>query len=214
MSTFQKIDEQVKRETGGAAVYRGIYRTGAEGGPVLLRFMAACQALPTRIRELIADARKEGSAIRDKLEIALRGMELGEVEDFELFRPGAKNRASERPKKLEVGAPELAPGAQTRGGNRGALLEAAKLVPADVRIDDAETGEGRKSAIRSGDDPVCADRLRIALESLRHEFRMLYEIGGGIDHAWNEDLVVRYNCEHLDKIVPVMLVSWVGGLKQ
>ncbi len=107
MSTFQKVDEQVKRETGGAAVYRGIYRTAIEGGPVLLRFMAACQALPARIRELIADARKEGSAIRDKLEIALRGMELGEVEDFELFRPGAKNRVSERPKKLEVGAPDI-----------------------------------------------------------------------------------------------------------
>lgn len=99
ISSFEHIDEQIKRETGGAAVYRGLYRTNDAGRATTLRFMAACQSLPHRIREILTDARKEGLAIRDKLQIELPTLELGEIERIELFRPGAKNRASERPKK-------------------------------------------------------------------------------------------------------------------
>ncbi|MCC7386222.1 MAG: hypothetical protein IT384_30545 [Deltaproteobacteria bacterium] len=99
ISSFEHMDEQIKRETGGAAVYRGLYRSNDAGRAATLRFMAACQSLPHRIREILTDARKEGLAIRDKLQIELPTLELGEIERIELFRPGAKNRASERPKK-------------------------------------------------------------------------------------------------------------------
>lgn len=99
IATFDRIDEQIKRETGGAAVYRGIYKSAESGKPPILRFMAACQALPHRIREILADARKEGGAIRDKLQVELPQLELGDVERMELFRPGAKNRLSDRPRR-------------------------------------------------------------------------------------------------------------------
>lgn len=109
ISTFEKIDAEVKRETGGAAVYRGIYRSSEEGRPTLLRYMAACQALPQRMRDILAEARREGGAIRDKLQIEMPSLDLGEVGDFELFRPGAKNRASERPRRSQGGSRNSAP---------------------------------------------------------------------------------------------------------
>lgn len=108
ISTFEKIDAEVKRETGGAATYRGIYRTNDESRPTLLRYMCACQSLPQRMRDILADARREGGAIRDKLQVEVHSLDLGEVGDFELFRPGAKNRASERPRRA-VGRSSVPP---------------------------------------------------------------------------------------------------------
>ncbi|MFO0727325.1 MAG: hypothetical protein U1E65_26330 [Myxococcota bacterium] len=105
IATFDRIDEQIKRETGGAAVYRGIYKSSDSNKAPTLRYMAACQSLPHRIREILADAKKEGGAIRDKLQVELPSLELGDVERMELFRPGAKNRLSERPKKTPSAAP-------------------------------------------------------------------------------------------------------------
>lgn len=104
ISTFERIEQQLKLETNGAAIYRGIYRT-TEDRPPVLRFMGAFQGLPHRIREVLTDARKEGMQIRDKLQIELPTLELGEIERFELFRPSARNRASERPRKKRDSSP-------------------------------------------------------------------------------------------------------------
>jgi len=101
ISTFEKIDAEIKKETGGAAVYRGIYRTSEVGRPTLLRYMAACQQIPERMRDMLTEARREGGAIRDKLQTEMSSLDLGDLGDFDLFKPGAKNRASERPRRAQ-----------------------------------------------------------------------------------------------------------------
>lgn len=97
ISVFEAIDERLKAETGGAAIYRGIYQTESE--TTKLRMVAATRSLPHRIRELLAAAREEGSALQEKLQEQLPTLELGDIEGFELFRPEARNRASERPRR-------------------------------------------------------------------------------------------------------------------
>jgi cell division GTPase FtsZ len=105
IATFEQIDERLKKETGGAAIYRGIYRTNDPSAATTMRFMCACQSLPHRIREILADARKEGMAIREKLQIELPTLDLGEIERFELFRPGARSRHSDRPRRARTSQP-------------------------------------------------------------------------------------------------------------
>ena len=97
VSTFEAIDERLKADTGGAAVYRGIYCTPAE--TTTLRLLTTTRSLPHRIRELLAEARAEGLILQEKLAEQLPTLELGEIEAFELFRPEARNRASDRPRR-------------------------------------------------------------------------------------------------------------------
>lgn len=98
ISVMDEISEQLKKETEGGAVYGGIYRS-SEDGPPTVRLIAATQSLPHRMREILADAKREGSAIGEKLREELPTLELGEIEDFELFRQTPRMRASERPQK-------------------------------------------------------------------------------------------------------------------
>jgi cell division GTPase FtsZ len=100
ISAFERIHETLKRETGGAGVYQGIYRT-APGQPITLRMIAGTQALPLRIRELVAEAKREGQALGEKVREELPSLELGEVAGFELFR--TRSRPSERPRKANIG---------------------------------------------------------------------------------------------------------------
>ncbi len=98
ISVMDEISEVLKKETEGGAVYGGIYRSSEEGQPIV-RLIAATQSLPHRMREILADAKREGLAIGDKLREELPTLELGEIESFELFRQTPRMRASERPQK-------------------------------------------------------------------------------------------------------------------
>ncbi len=159
ISTFEKIDGEVKRETGGAAVYRGIYRSNEDGRPTLLRYMAACQSLPQRMRDILAEARREGGAIRDKLQVEMSSLDLGEVGDFELFRPGAKNRASERPRRSGGGRSSVPPSAiedlrvDIMRPNRPAQSPQVKRVTGRARpLTPASPGSGSSSSSSSSSD--------------------------------------------------------------
>jgi cell division GTPase FtsZ len=121
ISTFEEMDEQLKAQTGGAAIYHGIYRT-APGQPTVLRILAATQSLPHRIREVLADAKREGQVLGEKIREELPTLELGEISGFELFR--TNTRPSERPRR-----------AQHRGQRR----------PADL-VDDLASEIGSKRA--------------------------------------------------------------------
>lgn len=99
IGAFEEVEERLKAETQGAALYRGIYRTEGSKRPPLLRVIASTQSLPHRIREILSDAQREGLAIRDKLQEQLPTLELGELANLELFRPSARGRASERPRR-------------------------------------------------------------------------------------------------------------------
>jgi cell division GTPase FtsZ len=99
IGAFEEIEERLKSETQGAALYRGIYRTKTAKERPILRVIASTQSLPHRIREVLSDAQREGLAIRDKLQEQLPTLDLGELENLEFFRPSARGRPSERPRR-------------------------------------------------------------------------------------------------------------------
>src|SRR5665213_338741 len=88
----------------------------------------------------------------------------------------------------------------------------AKLQPAELGIDRAETSEGSKSAIATGDDALAPHQAGIADDPLRDQFRMLYIVGTRCDHARRQYLVVGkfLTRPHL----PFMLVTWIGAFQQ
>lgn len=132
ISVLDEINEHLKAETEGSAVYSGIYRSSEEG-QTTLRLICATQSLPHRIRQILADAKKEGSVLGEKLREELPTLELGEIEDFELFRQTPRTRASERPSKQPQGRPRQGPMTHSSQG----------------AIDDVIAAEGMKSPISS-----------------------------------------------------------------
>lgn len=93
---FERIHDALKRDTEGAAIYQGIYRS-ADATQVILRVVAVTQSLPERVRQLLMEAKQEGQALGAKVREELPGLDLGEVEDLDLFRTHA--RPSERPRR-------------------------------------------------------------------------------------------------------------------
>jgi cell division GTPase FtsZ len=91
---FEHINEQLKDETGGAAIHMGVYRTHEKQGSATLRLFCSSQALPDGIQEMVAQAKREGGQLRAKLQRGLSGLDLGEIEEYELFRtsPGTVRR--------------------------------------------------------------------------------------------------------------------------
>jgi cell division GTPase FtsZ len=111
---FEQIGEQLKDETRGGAVYIGVYRV--EGtSEATVRVLCSTQALPEGVQEMVSAARREGAQLREKLQKTLTGLDLGEIEEYELFRtsPGTiRRRVSETPAKK---APSRGASAQARG---------------------------------------------------------------------------------------------------
>ena len=67
-----------------------------------------------------------------------------------------------------------------------------------------------KAAVDACDHALAADDVGVAADALRHQPRMLDEVGGGIDHAGDQDLVVRDR--DLLQVLPFVIVARVGGL--
>jgi cell division GTPase FtsZ len=88
---FEQINEQLKDETGGAAIYMGVYKTLTPKPCATLRVFASSQSLPDGVQEMVTQAKREGGQLRAKLQRGLSGLELGEIEEYELLRSGAGN---------------------------------------------------------------------------------------------------------------------------
>src|SRR4030095_7075228 len=67
----------------------------------------------------------------------------------------------------------------------------AQLGPDDVGIDRRLAHPGAVSAIAAGDHVFAANELGVASNPLRHQIRMLDEIGFRFDHAGDQHLAVR-----------------------
>lgn len=96
---FEQIGEQLKDETRGGAVYIGVYRV-ENTSEATVRVLCSTQALPEGVQEMVSAARREGAQLREKLQKTLTGLDLGEIEEYELFRtsPGTiRRRVSESP---------------------------------------------------------------------------------------------------------------------
>jgi cell division GTPase FtsZ len=92
-SFFEKIGDQLKDETEGGAIYLGVYRND-NAQHATVRLVCASQSLPAGIREMVTAAKREGAQLRDKLQQTLTGLDLGEIEEYDLFRssPGSVRR--------------------------------------------------------------------------------------------------------------------------
>jgi cell division GTPase FtsZ len=115
-SFFEQISEQLKDETGGAAVHLGVYRS-KHADKATIRLVCSSQSLPEGVKEMVAAARREGAQIRDKMQQTLTGLDLGEIEEYELQRtsPGTVRR----PRITEQGSstPSAAPRRPYRPSN-------------------------------------------------------------------------------------------------
>src|ERR1700755_2536975 len=92
-----------------------------------------------------------------------------------------------------------------------ALAHGPELRPDDAGGDPFAPREGAKPAIRRSDDPLAvADRSHSLLDAARNHFRMFDEIAGRLDHARDQDHVLRERMLLEGRIF--MLVARVGEL--
>ncbi len=145
-SLFEQIAEQLKEQTGGAAVFLGTYRDDQAAGATL-RVVASSQTLPEGMREMVGAAKREGGQLRSKLDKSVARLDLAEIDQIQLFRSGAV--ASRRPR---VGAP--APSASSSASS-------ASLPPA--RLSEAPAISQERGSVGSA--------ARVAYEQLVREYR-------------------------------------------
>ena len=106
-SFFERLNEKLKDATGGAGVYLGVYRSRARGSLARLQFICSSRQLPDGILAMVNDARREGSTLRDKLQQALAPLEVGEIEDFDLFRTGVRTSPARKGRQRRPVLPDL-----------------------------------------------------------------------------------------------------------
>jgi cell division GTPase FtsZ len=133
-SFFEQISEQLKDETGGGAIYLGVYRDD-QAQQATVRLICSSQTLPEGVREMVSAARREGAQLRDKLAQTLTGLDLGEIEEYELFRssPGTirRPRIAEQPGAgaRKSGRPSAPPGERGASADRTSQQGAAASMP-------------------------------------------------------------------------------------
>ena len=93
---YEQLSEQLKDETGGGAIYLGVYRTekSPEGGAANLKMIASTQSLPEGVQAIVNDARREGGTLRDKLHRSMSTLDLGEIEEFDLFKTSMRGASA------------------------------------------------------------------------------------------------------------------------
>jgi cell division GTPase FtsZ len=113
-SFYEQLNEHLKDETGGGAIYMGVYRRdkATEGGAATMRMIISTQSLPEGVQAIVNDARREGGTLRDKLHRSMSTLDLGEIEDFDLFKTTTRTGQSaapaskRRPAQPDLGMPE------------------------------------------------------------------------------------------------------------
>jgi cell division GTPase FtsZ len=111
-SFFEHLNEQLKEETGGAAIYMGVYRGTGPATQATIRVFGSSQALPDGVQEMVGQAKREGGQLRAKLQRGMSSLDLGEIEEYELFRtsPGSRRRVTETsPGEIPVRANSVRP---------------------------------------------------------------------------------------------------------
>src|SRR5215510_3325256 len=96
-------------------------------------------------------------------------------------------------------------------GEARALGHHGDLSPGDLGLHEIGAAKGGEAAVAPRDHPLAPDDLRIAHEALRHQLRMLDEVGGGVEHTGNDHLVVGQ--AHFAEYDPLVLVPAVGALE-
>jgi len=166
-SAFEQFSEQLKDETGGAAIYMGVYRIDS-ADQARLRVLCSTQSMPEGVHEMVSTAKREGGKLREKLEQTVSGLDLGEIEEYELFRTssggtrapgGARRGRSTRRRSFPPPADaKSANAAESSGAPAG---EPAKRKPAAKSASAAKTPSmqpaGASIAPPAGGSPAASD---------------------------------------------------------
>ena len=97
---FAAIDNELKSQTAGGVVFRGIYQADLPSARTTL--LASSQDLPKGLTNILAQAKSEGEVLQEKLSSQLPHFAIDEVDEFALFPDESMNRASERPHKVSA----------------------------------------------------------------------------------------------------------------
>lgn len=119
-SLFEQVSEQLKDQTGGAAVYLGLYRNDEATGATL-RVVAASQSLPEGMREMVGVAKREGAQLRSKLDKQVARLDLTEIDQIQLFRTGASASRRSRAAAPSAVSPSSVPPAPRAADQATAL---------------------------------------------------------------------------------------------
>lgn len=107
-SFYEQLNERLKDDTGGGAIYMGVYRRErpVEGGAAELRMICSTKSLPEGVQAIVNDARREGGTLRDKLQRSISSLDLGEIEEFDLFKTSTRSHPAAHTRR-RVGSPQL-----------------------------------------------------------------------------------------------------------
>jgi cell division GTPase FtsZ len=162
-SFFEQLNEKLKHDTGGAAIYMGVYRLDSpvDGGAARLRLIASTQSLPEGVQAMVNDARREGGTLRDKLQRSISSLDLGEIEDFDLFkttlRTGHGQHASRRrPGKPNLSLPDTGVRRSSERAGRSSPSASAPAPEADADPDPARARPSLRPSISLGSNSVRA----------------------------------------------------------
>lgn len=89
MRDFEALAEQLKKDTGGGAIYLGLYR--AEIEQPVLHIVAGSLSLPERVREVLGAARSEGHILANKISADIPGLDVVDLADMQLFRAAGRS---------------------------------------------------------------------------------------------------------------------------
>ncbi len=141
-SFFEQVSEQLKEETGGGAIYLGVYRDDS-ASQATVRLVCSTQSLPEGLREMVTAAKREGAQLRDKLQQTLTGLDLGEIEEYELFRtsPGTirRPRIPEQPSGASAARRSMRPSAVPAAVERAHPPSGGVSIPPPGGAADRET---------------------------------------------------------------------------
>ena len=103
-SVFEQINDQLKDETGGGAIYLGVYKSAqTKLQPNTWRLLSSSHSLPDGLQQMVSNAQREGSVLREKLQKEIPALDLGEIENLDLFRTHTLTGITESPMRKRAG---------------------------------------------------------------------------------------------------------------
>lgn len=216
-SFFEQINDQLKDETGGGAIYLGVYRsTENRSLPVTWRLLASSHSLPDGVQQMVANAQREGGALREKLHKEIPALEIGDIENLDLFRTHtltgiiespARKRVQRKP-DLNVEAPVMAkrtsvpPPAQPGPRNSVSLPPTAGSIPPPSRPSSSSgvySKNGETNADRETFDRLIQEYKNAESDEDRKPIVEQLETGSRADSS----LVRYYAVRAMSKLDPV-----------
>jgi cell division GTPase FtsZ len=157
-SLYEQIAEQAKRETGGAAVYVGLYAAPSDAdSAATVRILACAHALPAGVGELLAEAQREASAIQQKTAQHVGSLDLG---GLERLRPATAPQGARSVRRSEASPVEPASPAAVEALPRD---DSSSALPSRGRYE--RLANAFREATEDGERTKIATQLAATLQS-------------------------------------------------